>query len=221
MKIRDRRDRLSPDRSYSRSNSRILFGNKVGLRAVWAHLEKEGTAALDDVSGKLRFRREVLPHLDAAYNLARWIVGSDSDAQDVVQEAVLRALKSFDQWRGGAGNARAWLLTIVRNCSYTRRQSVRRQRDVAEFDESSHIRDDGRTDPGAILLRQLDGARVRDAIASLPEEYREAIVLREFEQLDYKKMAAVMGVPIGTVMSRLSRARERLRSALQDIGEGG
>jgi RNA polymerase sigma-70 factor (ECF subfamily) len=169
-------------------------------------------ATLDDGHAQLRFRQEILPHMDAAYNMARWIVGSDADAQDVVQEAVLRAFKSFDRWRGG--NGRAWLLTIVRNCSYDWRRSNRRQREIAEFDESSHIGDDS-TEPGAILDRQLDSAMLHTAITALPAEYREVIVLREFEQLDYKQMADVIGVPIGTVMSRLARARQRLRTALQ------
>jgi len=176
---------------------------------------------LDDASAQLRFRREILPHLDAAYNLARWIVGSDADAQDVVQDAILRAFKSFDRWRGG--NAHAWLLTIVRNCSYTCRQNNRRQREIIEFDETSQIGDRS-VEPSTMLIRRLDSAVLHAAITELPAEYREVIVLREFEQLEYKQIADVVGVPIGTVMSRLARARERLRVALADLqedGEGG
>jgi RNA polymerase sigma-70 factor (ECF subfamily) len=158
----------------------------------------------------------VLVHLDAAYNLARWMTRSDHDAQDIVQDASLRALRAFDQFRGG--DARAWLLTIVRNASLTFLHS---KRPAAEFDEDLHEPATEEQDPHSILLRAADVQRVRQAIELLPVEIRTAIVLREIEGLSYKEIATVTGSPIGTVMSRLSRGRERLASLLADKAEVG
>lgn len=166
-----------------------------------------------------RFRREVLPHVDAAYNLARWMLGNESDAHDVAQDALLRALRSLHQLRGG--NVRPWLLTIVRNCACTHLSS-RKSRKHAEFDEAMHRSTAEATsdDPSVIVANQLDSAAVKAAIQMLPVEFREVIVLRELEQMDYRKIAIVMGVPIGTVMSRLARGRARLREALSFDEEG-
>lgn len=143
------------------------------------------------------------------------MVGGDAD--DVVQEAALRAFKSFDRWRGN--NARAWLLTITRNCCCTLMQANGRW--AKSIDGDSEAIASEAIDPGEVLTRQVDIAALQAAVAALPAEFREAIVLREFEQLDYKQIAAVVGVPIGTVMSRLARARERLRAALKTTQENG
>lgn len=160
-----------------------------------------------------RFERTVLPHLDAAWNLARWLTGNDTDAEDVVQTASLRALQFFDGFHGV--NARAWLLTIVRNAFYTWLQQRNRGHEIADpFDETVHAPESGGGDPEAELLRRADGRLLRQGLEALSLPLREVMVLRELEGLSYKEIAAVAGVPIGTVMSRLSRARRQLQDFL-------
>ena len=158
-----------------------------------------------------RFEQVVLVHLDAAYNLARWLTKSDHDAQDVVQDACVRAFRAFGQFRGG--DARAWLLTIVRNTAFTLKSGRKSQ---LELDEERHDPADHDVDPHVILSRASDAKRVREAIEMLPGELRTVIVLREMEGMSYKQIAAVAGVPIGTVMSRLSRGREKLAALLAE-----
>ena len=164
-----------------------------------------------------RFEQAVLPHLDAAYNLARWLTRNDADAEDVVQEAALRAFKFFGGFRGGDG--RAWLLTIVRNACYTWLRQNRAHELEAPFDEEAHgVEGDN---PETILLEGADRQMLKEALEELPLEFREAIVLRELEGLSYKEIAAVADVPLGTVMSRLARARKRLQLRLSVRREGG
>ena len=163
----------------------------------------------DDASA--RFEQAVLPHMNAAYNLARWLLGSGPDAQDVVQESFLRAFKGFVNFRGDDG--RAWLLTIVRNVCFTWLRKHRADSLATEFDEEIHSSREAET-PAEIISQDIDHARLQAAIEALPAEFREAIVLREMEGLSYKEIAAVAGVPIGTVMSRLARARRQLREIL-------
>jgi RNA polymerase sigma-70 factor (ECF subfamily) len=158
-----------------------------------------------------RFEATVLVHLDAAYNLARWLTGNDHDAQDVVQDACVRAFRAFDQFRGGDG--RAWLLTIVRNTSFSLKSG---RKAPLELDEETHETADEQLDPHLILSRAADARRVREAIERLPDELRSVIVLREMEELSYKEIAGVLTVPIGTVMSRLSRGREKLAAMLAE-----
>ena len=158
------------------------------------------------------FEQAVLPHLDSAYNLARWLIRNDQDAQDLVQEACLRALRSFEGFRGG--DRRAWLLTIVRNSCYTWLQQNGLQELTTVFDEEIHTSQEHSRSPEALLLEKADARLVRDALEELPPEFREAIVLRELEGMSYKEIADVAGVPVGTVMSRLARARERLQRQL-------
>ena len=155
-----------------------------------------------------RFEAAMLPQLDAAHNLARYLLRDDSAAADAVQDAYLRALRHFGGWRGG--DARAWLLTIVRNVC----RSARGGTDV-EFDETLHSGDVAERDPAADLARSTARETLGQALERLPQEFREVIVLRELEELSYKEIADVTGVPVGTVMSRLSRGRERLRRALE------
>lgn len=152
----------------------------------------------------------MLPHLDAAYNLARWLTGNDQDAQDVVQEAYLRAFKAFDSYRGG--NSHAWLLAIVRNTAYT---WLRQNRvPVISFEEEWQ---DGETPSlECSFMEEADRKLLHEAIADLPVEFREVIVLHDLEGLAYKEIAAMIHIPLGTVMSRLSRARDRLQSYLAD-----
>ena len=159
--------------------------------------------------GKLGcFEQAVLPHLDAAYNLARWLIRNDHDAEDLVQDACLRALKSFDGFHGG--DPRAWLLTIVRNRCYTWLHENRREELTTAFDEAIHTAEEHSRNPEALLLESTDARLVKEALEELPPEFREAIVLRELEGMSYKEIAELCGIPVGTVMSRLARARQRL-----------
>jgi RNA polymerase sigma-70 factor, ECF subfamily len=164
-----------------------------------------------------RFELLALPHLDAAYNLARWLTGSPTDAEDVVQEAYLRAYRFFDTFRGG--NIRVWLLTIVRNAFHTwtldnRSASVRF---VGDLPEAEKVEDERvlwgspQDDPETLLLREIDHATVSRLVHRLPPQYREVLLLREVEELSYRDIATITGTPVGTVMSRLARAREALR----------
>jgi RNA polymerase sigma-70 factor, ECF subfamily len=155
-----------------------------------------------------RFEEAVLPHLDAAFNYARWLTKNEADAEDVVQDASVRALRFFPSLRGE--DARAWLLTIVRNTWYGRFPRREGSNHTTGFDEQSDDRVDQGLDPEALLIQQRAVDEVRRAIEQLPLDFREVIVLRELEGLSYKEIAAVIGIPIGTVMSRLARARERL-----------
>jgi len=155
----------------------------------------------------------VLPHLDAAFNYARWLTRNDTDAEDVVQDACVRAIRYFSSLRDD--DARAWLFTIVRNAWYSR---VSRKANVAEgtrLNDGQDERPDNALDPEERLLQQHTIALVRAALEQLPVDFREAIVLREIEGLSYREIAEVAGVPIGTVMSRLARARERLQTILK------
>jgi RNA polymerase sigma factor (sigma-70 family) len=155
-----------------------------------------------------RFEEVVLPHLDAAFNYARWLTKNEADAEDVVQDAYLRALRFFSSLR--AEDARAWLLTIVRNTWYGRFPRRGGTEQGTGFDEMSDEPPDNALDPEALLMQQRTVDTVRTAIEQLPADFREVIVLRELEGLSYKEIAAVIGIPMGTVMSRLARARERL-----------
>ena len=157
------------------------------------------------------FNQAVLPHLDAAYNLARWLTRNDQDAEDIAQEACLRA---FKYWRGFSGrDCRSWLLKIVRNTFYSwlRQRSVQ---PVLTDDGETDANADNVPDPESALIQNADRDMLRAALEDLAVEFREAIVLRELEGLSYKEIADIAGVPIGTVMSRLARARKRLQSYL-------
>jgi RNA polymerase sigma factor (sigma-70 family) len=156
-----------------------------------------------------RFEQVVLPHLDSAYNLARWLTGNDNDAEDVVQDAYLRAVKFFASFRGG--DARPWLITIVRRACYDWLERNRPHKSLTVFDEELHSDQGDSLDPAQLALRQENQEMLRQALAELPIEFREVLVLRELEGLSYKEIAAITNLPPGTVMSRLARARERLR----------
>jgi RNA polymerase sigma-70 factor (ECF subfamily) len=158
------------------------------------------------------FEQAVLPHLNAAYNLARWLTRNEHDAEDVVQDAYVRALRFFDGFRGD--DARAWLLAIVRNTCYDFLRRHRSQELTDAFDEETHTVVADQPTPEALLLRRADQAMVRQAIEMLPLAWREVIVLREMEGLSYKEIADISGIKIGTVMSRLSRSRARLQQLL-------
>jgi RNA polymerase sigma factor (sigma-70 family) len=157
------------------------------------------------------FEEVVLPHLDAAFNYARWLTRSDADAEDVVQDAYVRALRFFSSLR--SDDARSWLLTIVRNTWYGRFSPARAGR-TAVYDDAEHDQPDEGLGPEALAMQQQAVEEVQRAVQELPSDFREVIVLRELEGLSYKEIAAVVGIPIGTVMSRLARGRERLLAIL-------
>ena len=158
------------------------------------------------------FEKQVLPYLDHAYNLARFLMRNEQDAEDVVQEACLRAFRFFEGFRGE--NTRAWFLKIVRNTAFTVLKKNRPAEMNVEFDEEQHGRQSPALDPSLAFDRTQDRQTVRAAIEQLPLEFREAITLRELEGASYKEIADIAGVPIGTVMSRLARARHQLQTIL-------
>jgi RNA polymerase sigma-70 factor (ECF subfamily) len=159
-----------------------------------------------------RFEESILPHLDAAYNLARWLVRNAGDSEDLVQEACLRAWKGFAGFRGGDG--RSWLLTIVRNTCYTWLRENRPQRLAVEFNEDLHSEDVEVPEAERLLVASTNRQTLEKALLELPPEFREAIVLRELEGLSYKEISEIASVPVGRVMSRLARARARLQLCL-------
>ena len=158
------------------------------------------------------FEEATLPHLRAAYNLARWLTRDETDAEDVVQEAYLRAFKHFGSFHGGDG--RPWLLAIVRNTGYTWMQHNRSPELTIPLDDELHEIESKDLNPEALLLQSADSQMVKQALENLPVEFREVFVLRELEGLSYKQIADVAEIPLGTVMSRLARARKRLQESL-------
>ncbi len=161
-----------------------------------------------------RFRRLLLPHLDAAYNFARFLCRDGPAAEDIVHDAFVRAWRGFAGFRGD--NPKAWLFAIVRNLVFSSARTARAQGEVFDFDP---VAAEGQAEPDAEgpddrMIRSAEIAHVRAAIEALPEPFRETLVLRELEELSYREVAAVTGAPIGTVMSRLARARQMLAAAL-------
>jgi RNA polymerase sigma factor (sigma-70 family) len=160
----------------------------------------------------LSFEEAMLPHLDAAHNLAKWLLRNEQDAQDVVQEAYLRAFRSFGGFRGT--NGRAWLLTIVRNTSYTLLKKSHSVDLTTTFDETIHATGHDSVSPATILEHSEDTQLIKEAMDELPAEFREILVLRHQEGLSYKEIADIAQIPPGTVMSRLARARANLKEYL-------
>ena len=174
------------------------------------------------------FERQMLPHLDAAYNFARWLLRNGEDAEDAVQDAFLRAYKAFAGYHGGS--EKAWLMTIVRNACLTRLRRRAEAEKVVLLDEVMREVEDTSADivpaslnsrPDTELLAKIERARVQAALRRLPQSLREVVVLREFEELSYQEISEVVAVPVGTVMSRLSRARAQLKTLLIDGEDGG
>jgi RNA polymerase sigma factor (sigma-70 family) len=180
------------------------------IQQMAASQEREKRLADRDEARK--FEQSLLGWLDDAYNLARWLLRDDQDAQDAVQDAFMRAARYASGFRGG--DRRAWLLAIVRNVCYTQLARSRTAASNVVFDEEQHQGASPGIDPEAAALNRVDREALIRALEALPVEYREAIVMREMEGLSYKEIAGAAGVPIGTVMSRLARARDRLRLAL-------
>lgn len=171
----------------------------------------------DEAAEQRRFQALTLPHLDAAYNLARWLSRNPRDAEDIVQDAYLRALRFFGSFRGDS--ARPWLLAIVRRVWYDEWRRRISSEEAAEFDETRDDEppegwDKAVMDPETLAIRAEDAQRVHEALERLPATYREVMILREMEELSYREIATIVDVPVGTVMSRLARGRERLAALL-------
>jgi len=206
---------ISTGTSFTDCNLPFGSGRPTGIQSVSSGQERKGNQV---ASRTQRFETAALPHLDAAYNLARWLLRDDHSAQDAVQEAYLRAFRFFEHLRGE--DARPWLLGIVRNTCYTLLQKRRQTGEHVEFDEERDTdlieatvrREDN---PERLLLSRLESARLDQAIERLAPRFREVIVLRELEELSYQEIAQTVEVPLGTVMSRLSRARALLREMLE------
>ncbi len=181
---------------------------------TWYDCVRRGRVGVREQEELQRFERIVMPHLGAGYSLARWLTRNDHDAEDIVQEAYLRAFRSFDRYRGG--DPRSWLLTIVRNTCYTwlRRNRAAEMAAGAADGGWGEIAADPATEPEARCIRDADRELLREALEALPAEFREALVLRELEGFSYKEIADIADVPLGTVMSRLARARQRLQQTL-------
>jgi RNA polymerase sigma-70 factor (ECF subfamily) len=176
-----------------------------------------------------QFRETVLPHLDAAYNFARYLSRDATAAEDIVQEAFLRAFRAFPNWRGDGwrgGSAKAWLFAIVRNCFLnwaagqggSARVIGESALSEAQAQALANVVDPGQETPEEALIRRKDAEAIRAVIEALPEPFRETLVLRELEELSYKEIAALTATPIGTVMSRLARARQMLADMLLPDG---
>ena len=192
-----------------RSNAKIVKFSVVG-----GHQDQEIAQEQELAS----FETLMLPHLDAAYNLAKWLLRNEDDARDVVQEAYLRAFKSFGGFHGS--NGRPWLLTIVRNTAYNLIKKNQTAHLTTTFDEDEQVGDRESPSPATLLVQDEESKLVRRAIDQLPEEFREILVLRHLEGLSYKEIAEVAHLAPGTVMSRLARARGKLREFLKtDVGK--
>ena len=172
---------------------------------------------LPEINKVSSFEEAVLPHIDSAFNLARWLTRDDADAEDVVQESYLRAFKYFGGFRGG--DSRAWLLKIVRNTSYSWLQKNRQLVTMTEFDEELHGIDV--SDAETHLIENIDRDMLRLLLEELPTEFREVVILRDLEGLSYKEIAGIADIPLGTVMSRLARAHQRMQTAVIALHKGG
>jgi RNA polymerase sigma factor (sigma-70 family) len=182
---------------------------KVVKFAVIQRHEEQGAAQEHELAS---FEAMMLPHMDAAHNLAKWLLRNEQDAQDVVQEAYMRAFRSFAGFRGS--NGRAWLLTIVRNTAYTLLKKNRAVDLTTAFDEEIHATGYDSVSPAAILECAEDAELIKTAMDGLPAEFREILILRHQENLSYNQIGDILKIPIGTVMSRLARARGKLKQYL-------
>ncbi|HTF70066.1 MAG TPA: sigma-70 family RNA polymerase sigma factor [Edaphobacter sp.] len=182
------------------------------LEKIW---NKKPTQQVEQDRSRV-FETTVLPYISSGYNLARWLTRNEQDAEDALQEASLRAWRAFDTFQPGR-NGRAWFMAIVRNTCRTLRGQKQGREVEMEFEDDSQVADSW-LDPEALLIREANLQLVHQALEELPFEYREIIVLRELEELSYKEIAKIVDIPLGTVMSRLSRARRELYARLCDAG---
>jgi RNA polymerase sigma factor (sigma-70 family) len=173
---------------------------------------------MNDQGRRIRFENQMLPLMSEAYNLARWMMKNEPDARDAVQDAYLKAFRYFESFHGDSG--RAWLLRIVRNVCYDALRARDSQRNVISPDEETAAEvPDSKPGPNVLAIQNSTKLRVREALEALPLEFKTVIILREFDGFSYKEISEIMGVPVGTVMSRLSRARQQLAALLQPEGE--
>jgi RNA polymerase sigma-70 factor (ECF subfamily) len=200
---------LSLNAEHASQLERFESDQKIVKFVVVKKREEENQAPNESL---MSFEEAMLPHLDAAHNLARWLLRNEQDAQDVVQEAYLRAFKSFGRFHGS--NGRAWLLTIVRNTSYTFLKKSHAVDLTTTFDEELHGSGQESVSPATILEHSEDADLIREAMNELPAEFREILTLRHQEGLSYKEIADIAQIPPGTVMSRLARARGKLKECL-------
>jgi len=197
----------SPNAQYAFDTDDPESSAKIVKFVVLNKRQEQDTAQENEL---VSFEEAMLPHMDAAYNLAKWLLHNEQDAQDVVQEAYVRAFKAFGGFRGS--NGRAWLLTIVRNTSYTLLKKNRAVDLTTPFDEEIHVEES--VSPATIAEHAEDAELIRQAIDELPTEFREILVLRHMEGLSYNEIADIAQLAPGTVMSRLARARGKLKQAL-------
>ena len=177
--------------------------------------DQDGT---NDQSRRIRFENQMLPFMSEAYNLARWFMKKEPDARDAVQDAYLKAFRYFESFHGDSG--RAWLLRIVRNVCYDALRARDSQRNMVSLDEETAAEvPDSKPSPNVLAIQNSTKLRIREALEALPLEFKTVIILREFDGCSYKEISDIAGVPVGTVMSRLSRARRHLGALLQEEGE--
>jgi RNA polymerase sigma-70 factor (ECF subfamily) len=175
--------------------------------------------SIDETAKLALFEQTIVPHMNAAYNIALWLTRNAHDAEDVVQEAYLRAFRFFGGFNGNDG--KAWLLTIVRNTCLTWLRRERAGGSAVAFDEQTHSPDREKANPEVMLLSKSNIGQLRECVEALPLDYREIVVLRELEELSYREIADIAGIPLGTVMSRLSRGRQRLEDCVAARTNGG
>jgi RNA polymerase sigma factor (sigma-70 family) len=189
-----------------------MMGDRINI-AVDAH-----QYGMNEQSRRIHFENQMLPLMPEAYNLARWIMKNEPDARDVVQDAYLKAFRYFESFHGDSG--RAWLLRIVRNVCYDALRVRDSQRNIVSLDEETVAEvPDSKPGPNVLAIQNSTKLRIREALEALPLEFKTVIILREFDGLSYKEISDIAGVPVGTVMSRLSRARRQLAALLQEGGE--
>ncbi len=188
---------------------------RMTARVPNAPLRLTNVRTMDPARKLALFEQTVLPHLNSAWNLSRWLTRNGQDAEDIVQQSFLKAFDSFETFQGnGIDEARAWVLTVVRNTCFTWLRKKGEQ-PLVEFDEQLHSLGDPTADGESILLNRAALNSLKGCIEGLPAEFREAIVLRELEELSYKEISDIARVPVGTVMSRLARARKRLQGCMK------
>jgi RNA polymerase sigma factor (sigma-70 family) len=189
-----------------------MMGDRINI-AVDAH-----QYGMNEQSRRIHFENQMLPLMPEAYNLARWIMKNEPDARDVVQDAYVKAFRYFESFHGDSG--RAWLLRIVRNVCYDALRVRDSQRNIVSLDEETVAEvPDSKPGPNVLAIQNSTKLRIREALEALPLEFKTVIILREFDGLSYKEISDIAGVPVGTVMSRLSRARRQLAALLQEGGE--
>ena len=206
-----------PAGSARNGNSGSISGRPLSGPEDRDHVSKSEV----DQRGKLKvFEEVILPHLNAAHNLARWLTRNEQDAQDVVQEAYLRAFRFFDSYKGGDG--KSWLLAVVRNTCFTWRRHEKRATTNEPFDEVTHSSNAQAPNQEETLVESSKMTVLRNCIEMLPSDFREVLVMRELEEMSYRQISDVARVPVGTVMSRLSRARRRLEecASARKMGKG-